>query len=284
VSFAFSAYLALFLSPVLVWIYSKLWDNFTGRQKSIKALLVIPAVAAITYALWKADRPFPYLINYIHDSGLGPMLIETGDASATQAASFVFILLTGISLLGLYWIVEIIKSRNIWLPAPRKPFLIAFCLLFLAAYFLLNSFIYPFDRYCLPAFPFFCLLISPGESSLKKAPKIAGIPLIVMLFYSIAGSRDYFACNRIRWEIARNLLDKNVAPSQIDGGLEFNGWYLYDPDYEAKPGKNSWWVKDDLYKISTCVPKNRNLIETREYFSWLHFSWEKIYLTKRERP
>ncbi len=46
------------------------------------------------------------------------------------------------------------------------------------------------------------------------------------------------------------MQESHISPNQIDGGFEFNGWYLYDFKYKEKPDKSWWWVDNDDYIIS----------------------------------
>jgi hypothetical protein len=42
---------------------------------------------------------------------------------------------------------------------------------------------------------------------------------------------------------------KDVKPKDIDGGFEFNGWYLFDTFT-----KTNWWVVNDTYLIAFEYP------------------------------
>jgi hypothetical protein len=44
--------------------------------------------------------------------------------------------------------------------------------------------------------------------------------------------------------------NSHVPPNRIDGGMEFNAWFLYKFGRDPKPGKSWWWVAEDDYSIA----------------------------------
>ena len=65
------------------------------------------------------------------------------------------------------------------------------------------------------------------------------------MLFSIGAVHDYMAWNRVRWEAFAQPDVTGIKPSEIDGGLEFNGWYLYNAAYKSTPEKSWWWVMDN---------------------------------------
>ena len=56
--------------------------------------------------------------------------------------------------------------------------------------------------------------------------------------------------NRVRWVALNDLTERrHISVYDIDGGFEFNGLYMYDPDYQYDLRKSWWWVRGDMYKI-----------------------------------
>src|SRR5216684_2548164 len=101
------------------------------------------------------------------------------------------------------------------------------------------------------------------------------VPAVVTLalcgVFSVAGTHDYLSWNRVRWQALNNLMqEQHVSPKQMDGGVEFNAWYLYSRSYpnpllsvdidwnkkpesmERKPAptKSWWWVASDDYVVT----------------------------------
>jgi hypothetical protein len=113
-----------------------------------------------------------------------------------------------------------------------------------------------FDRYLL--FPMFALLpivatlcplpemsISPEAPSAAtnfRVPAailrpVACLFIFMYAVFGVAGTHDYFDWNRARWQAVHDLVDvQSVSPMEVDGGLEFNGWYGYDPKYRDAGG------------------------------------------------
>ncbi len=79
---------------------------------------------------------------------------------------------------------------------------------------------------------------------------------MVLLYggFTIGATHDYLSWNRLRCQALRDLMrEEQVSPSQIDGGFEFNGWYLYRDDYDDwndEPDKSWYWVDKDDYVVA----------------------------------
>ncbi|HNV70398.1 MAG TPA: hypothetical protein PKO06_11920, partial [Candidatus Ozemobacteraceae bacterium] len=43
---------------------------------------------------------------------------------------------------------------------------------------------------------------------------------------------------------------RGTGAEEIDGGMEFNGLYLYHPRYRQTTVKSWWWVEKDTFLIS----------------------------------
>ena len=74
---------------------------------------------------------------------------------------------------------------------------------------------------------------------------------------------------------------KNIPPQQIDGGYEFNGWFLYDPKYKKIPGRQWWWVDDDKYVAAYGPLEGYEVMEVIPYELWLPPGRGSIYFLKR---
>lgn len=288
-----SFYLGLFLLPLLVLAAPAL---FKDRKK--RPLLVFLGTAALL-AAWNAAigwRLMPLAGNVLVPSGLGTPTLR--DAEILRLANLpgispgfwiaVSILsITGAAFLAAF-LAELLASLT------RAPFsrrrgtpsrvsspdaqegdretLRIFLLLTVAIYLaplLLSHF---FDRYLIVVAPFLAaaLLIPAASASAQRGVTGASVRLVACtllgLFaaYAVAGTRDYFAWNRARWNALTELAaESRIPPEKIDGGFEFNGLFLYDPAYQPPPEKSWWWVRDDRYLVSFGpVPGYRPL---REY-------------------
>jgi hypothetical protein len=60
----------------------------------------------------------------------------------------------------------------------------------------------------------------------------AGLALV-----ALAGTHEYLSWNRARWQVLNELTDtQRIAPAEIDGGLEFDGWHFCQRDCAGVPG------------------------------------------------
>lgn len=154
------------------------------------------------------------------------------------------------------------------------------------------------DRYYLPALP----LLLAGVAALaaegsaqppRERRKFIGAPpgfaiiacclLVFMAFISICGTHDYFSWNRARWKALTALTaGRKVTPEDVDGGFEFNGWYLYSPDYKSPRGKNFWWVHRDDYMVAFARQPGYGIAEKYQYSNWLPPAQRKILVLKKE--
>lgn len=164
----------------------------------------------------------------------------------------------------------------------------------IALFFLICSVIYLsplvicgfFDRYLIPTLVFltsFAVITKmPGKS---PRPWQYGIAILLIggaACYSVAGTRDYLTWNRTRWTALHDLQQANVPPEKIDGGLEFNGWYFYHPNYRPLPGQSDWWVVDDEYLLSFGEKQGYEKFKEYDYRRWLPPSQGSLFVLKRK--
>ena len=49
------------------------------------------------------------------------------------------------------------------------------------------------------------------------------------------------------------VLPDERAACDFDGGLEFNGYHCYSPDFSPRDGLSWWWVRKEDYLITLGV-------------------------------
>jgi len=90
--------------------------------------------------------------------------------------------------------------------------------------------------------------------------------------------------NRARWQALNNLAAERVTPIDIDGGFEFNGWYLYDLNYIPRLKKSWWWVfRDDFMVTFGPVPEFTE-IKRYPFRRWLPPGEGNILVLQRTTP
>jgi hypothetical protein len=60
-----------------------------------------------------------------------------------------------------------------------------------------------------------------------------------------------------------------VEPCDIDGGLEFNGYHCYSPDFRPKKGLSWWWVHKEDYLLTLGDLPGYRLIRTFPFIRYL---------------
>ncbi len=142
--------------------------------------------------------------------------------------------------------------------------------LYLAGVFVISYQSNWFDRYLIVIIPpILGLLVWRRGNSEIRWPLITIIALVLYGLFSVAATHDYLAWNRARWHALNDLMNSGVAPRQIDGGYEFNGWNLNDPKYQRVPGKSYWWVIDDAYMVASGPVRGYRAIAKYKYRRWL---------------
>jgi hypothetical protein len=113
-----------------------------------------------------------------------------------------------------------------------------------------------YDRYLILFLPWFILLFATVSRLSSHHPQggvatLASVAVLVLIAaFSIGAAHDFLAFNRTRWVALNDTMSRyHVGPDRIDGGFEFNGWYLYNNNYIITPNKSWYWVLDDEYVV-----------------------------------
>ncbi|MEM3373730.1 MAG: glycosyltransferase family 39 protein [Candidatus Woesearchaeota archaeon] len=141
-----------------------------------------------------------------------------------------------------------------------------------------------FDRYLIPVFPGIIIFFI---KNIKKLSKVFYFLLFFFILFSIISTKDYFVYNNAKWKLLNFLLENNISPYKINGGFEFNGYYLSEYFYnitnnkEPKPGKKGLFIEEEEYFISQEKINNTILLKELKYSTYFGLINHKIYLNKR---
>jgi len=311
--FAKNAYVALlylgwFLMPVLIFALASIWGSH--RKKAI-VFLIFSIGAMVIGAMLKGHPLMPTSRNIIVKSGIGPLtlrdsyILELNHVPALPAGFWLAI--TAISLLGAAFLITGIGLSafnlvpKLW-PARMNNTEVAATFLLLSGMIyliplLVSDSIFIYDRYFVPAVPFFAAGIAGVSSHVprtntKVCRLAAGALLFVFSLFAICGTRDYLAWNRIRWEALHDLMESRHAKVEdIDGGYEFNGWYLYDPQHPLilrrdtrNQRKSWWWVQGDTYQIGFGRIPGYTIIRQYNYRHWMPPHVGAVVVLKKNPP
>ncbi|MDO9541090.1 MAG: glycosyltransferase family 39 protein [Kiritimatiellia bacterium] len=131
----------------------------------------------------------------------------------------------------------------------------------------------PFDRYLLACVPGLLLGIAaaarPGLPLLRWQRWVAVIFIMGSAIFAVVGTHDYLAWNRARWRALDYLCkENNIPPTNIDGGFEFNGWFLFNPAYKQQEQKSWWWVHDDEFIVAFGLVEHHRVNKSFPYIRW----------------
>jgi hypothetical protein len=148
-----------------------------------------------------------------------------------------------------------------------------------------------FDRYVVPLLPLACAAVAPlarpsAVSCGRLVSVVAMLSLAGMLVLSVGGARDYLAWNRARWAALDELTAKqSIPPTQIDGGFEFNGWHLYDHNYQLTESKSHYWVHEDAYVVAMGEIEGYDTVQRHSFTRWIPpHEGNVLVLRRRDRP
>lgn len=295
-------YTGFFILPLV----PVLWSRDAGLRSRKKAYWVAAFLLVVGFflLLWWTDEFMPLADNVLLKSGLGPLtLLDTSNAQINYPAippalEYFWVAITFLSVVagGLVLYYLLTSGYRYWLALKTSARTTTWLSVLLMAtgvsYFAILTILaagFPlFDRYYLVLLPLFVLLIliTQGDSPHKSGSvNLSWGLLIFYAVFSVAATHDYLSWNRTRWMATSDLMQKDkISPKQIDGGYEFNGWYLYDAKYDHNPKKSWWWVVDDEYVIASGpVPGYREL-RRYPFQRWLLQRVSYVYVLKKSRP
>jgi hypothetical protein len=100
-------------------------------------------------------------------------------------------------------------------------------------------------------------------------------------FLTVAGSRDYFSWNRIRWETINELVSRDrVNIEDIDGGFEFNLMRAFSENFELIPDRQTAG-ETERFSIAFGDVPGYSTVKKLPYQNC--FPWETRYLFLLER-
>ncbi len=278
-----------------------------GRRHALVTLAWIGAVVGLVLGLaWRGQHLpgyatwMPYLRygGMVQVAGIGPddLLGARAPFLAPGARVALTVLAAvGLGVLGLaaYGRLAAAGHRAL-LPPPLIGLVAAVALGQLAALFPTSAHVLvgtwvSFDRYFLPLLPFALLLGLWATRGLRLAPALVLVGLLALGGFSLAGTQDWLAYNRLRWQLAHELVAQGVPRARIDAGMEWDGWFLYGvaPGAAPRTPDGPFWTQiiapatDSTYVIAFSPLPGYAVRERRDYPSWLHREPVALYLLQR---
>lgn len=302
-SYVALVYLGWFLLP-LTWVIARRWPR--AQARSLRKTVVGSGLAIALLSLLSRTRNgsqsvmMPTADNLLVPSGLGPTLLRDQYLlrldNIPPLPDLLWMTVTALGLLGATLLLALLWAGTAGLLRRRcaggldaADAIAAFLLSASAVYLfplLVTAF---FDRYLLPVLP----LLAVGLACACRADHtpipttrqhlLPAIMVAAFAVFSIVGSHDYMAWNRLRWQVLDQLMQQHqLTPDDIDGGFEFNGYHRYDPAYVAVPGKSNWWVTRDDWMIAYGPLAGFDIVEQHTYSSWLWLRPQPLFVLKKK--
>jgi hypothetical protein len=243
--------LGLFLLPISLSFFNELKQILRANKNAHLVLFFFLIWTSLK--LYFASDTLPSNGNMLYQGGLGPVIMNGMDTDHLSSNSFGFICLnlvlnaTGI----LSCFLLFFKCRSNILNETQRFFaLFTFALTF--TYLIAISLNFANDRYLVFILPFLFFVFLFQTTINIRTLKFT-LPFIFLALYAILGTKDYLNLNEQRKNAGDFFVrEKKLAPCDIDGGFEYNGWNCssagnYIPTHQGR----WWWVKDDRNIIST---------------------------------
>ncbi len=204
------------------------WSGLARLRRAMIVILVCGFVVALARLALRGEW-FPYLTDILTRRGLRPYLgffayelgVQRPLIFMTAASEILTVVAGAMGLLLSTLIVTRLGSRL----TPELALVYGTTLVTAAVS--LTFFTY-FERYLLPLIPGAIILLLDATRRARFLLRAGLTGFLIVATFSIALMRDYFAWNQVRWDAGRALLASGVPVEKIDGGYEWNGWYLYD--------------------------------------------------------
>jgi hypothetical protein len=288
-------YLGLFTLPLLLLTRR---PNFVA--KAPWWLRWVPTAAGASIAaiagagMIAMHRTMPISGNIIVPQGIGPLLLR--DTAILQLEnvpalpSAFWILVSLLAIFGMFELTArgIIYAVNTGITRWRGRFEpgeagVLFAATAILAYYaplmVLPAF---FDRYNLPVLPlamFFLASVSAAGAINRYCIYAASALCLLIAIFSVLGTHDYMTWNRARWTAIADLENAGIAnPANLDGGMEYNGYFSYNPFLQKHENTSWWWIDKDNYQITFGSIAGKQVFKTYPYETLLPPARRAIYV------
>lgn len=278
-------YIGFFSLPILPFVFGKIKTVGGLKKKFILPVLIFNL--GLLFFLHSIGKIFPFGGNIMYNYGLGPELLkDTYTLELANTPRLPIWTMYVFSLIGQVvgcWIILLIVKTYHFLSDLQKRFF-QFLFLLNAIYLPLMSITSFYDRYLLLTFAsvFLYLMFFLDFAKLRFKNVIYALPIILMSYFAIAGTKDYLSWNRTKLEAFQYLQSEKIDLKKIDAGFELNAWYNFQKGWESPDHLSFWWVNDDDYIISFGEIEGYGIFKKYSFWSALHFRDRDVLILKRE--
>jgi hypothetical protein len=281
-------YLGLLILPAVLAMVISRRSKFRARSRVFK-IYVVWLVALGTFAL-VIGRPMPYLANVVNWHGLGTLTLLGQKEPITPG--WVFGLVTLVApfvgaVQGTLWTEVILYVRR----ELRRPAAILLLTGAGMAVLILIVFVYFWDEYLFVFAPIGLYLTLRGVRITRAGWVAALLACVLIGAYTWIELGDHMAWNAARWEAGQRLVQQGVPPGEIDGGLEWVGWYEFEtalPQAIAAGRRNELWAWYDWtphrYYLAFEPLEGYRVIDRVEYHTPLIGRVGYVYILTKAQP
>ncbi|BCU14729.1 ArnT family glycosyltransferase [Microcystis aeruginosa] len=284
-------YIGCFIFPIIAIFFVKKLKEISRQQKTITILIMSSFfVVVMGRLIWPIRKTMPFIGNVLRYFGLGPLtlrdtfLLKVNLPSYSLGLKVFWLIITAMGVLGAVLLLYYLCLAIIQTFSESEKWLKVLILSAILIYLFLFGVKYPFDRYFLFLLPLFMVLLVISNNYINEqyiGKKITAFALTMTFIwggFTMAATHDYLAWNRTRWQALNDLMEQGVTPEYIDGGYEFNGWYLNDIKYQKQRGKSYWWVNRDDYMISSGLLEGYQEVKRYPFTRWLLLKQDNVFV------
>ena len=289
-------YSGLFLSPLL--LVTKLASPPDGpllRWVSSAISLLLVLISAFGIIQFRTVMPIGS--NVFIPEGIGPLTLRDTyilhQPDVPRLPVGFWIAVTSVSLLGQFLLVQRIvdyaiavfcRRRGSMLdPADVQPLMALMTAVIYCAPIIL---IPMFDRYLVPLAPllaYWLMATARLAWTTALAPALSALVCATLVVYSVLGTHDYLAWNRVRWQALTDLERSGAADFRsVDGGYEYGGLRRSDEPLRRYQPLSWWSAPDDAYVVSFGRIEGYEPVKRYEYLNTLLPGLRTVYLLHRQ--
>jgi hypothetical protein len=278
-------FLGLSTLPILVAEY---------RPKSWNRLLICLGIMLAGAGYWMAqpeNLPYGGLFPYQHNiltpwgafAGAANHALQPGDRQLILGDEIRWVLTLLGSAAGAAWLEQLIArltSKN------TLRALLTFSFLQLPIIFFTPVF---HDRYLLSLLPGAMSLGEDERPALGLRRMAGGAMLAAFAFCSLGLMHDWLVWNSARWHLGRAAVDEGISPADIEGGLEWDGWWTSVPRHPVPlptPRLASPYIHQSFpeitgqYALSFSPLPHSRVVKSEVYRLWLNPGTWEFYLLR----
>lgn len=272
--------LGLFLLPLTISNFKHHFIQF--KRSWMLKIVVLIYLSLVFLNMILSAHPMPFVGNIIYPLGLGPIIFTGFNSNEISHLSYFWKTLHLLGGISFSCILISVLNKLLHNKIHKQHPILYITILFIILYLIPICLSYANDRYLLFVIPFL-ILIYVRSTDVHIKLSLFLLSFLPILWFSVAGTHDYFNIHRMRWQAGNQLMNKGIPPTSIDGGFEFNAWYLYgskhyNPDHKGR----WWWIENDDYIISPSSVKGYSVESEYTCSNWLSSDLEHLFVLKKD--